>query len=137
MKPQIKFCRKCDLWRSGDEFSKDKTKADGLYPKCKTCTKMYYDANREHLISNAVEWGRHNPDKKRGYERAFRKNHPDREAAYARGYYLRNADKMRAHARQRARRYYEKNRDAISERRKAAYIARKSESVKVDNSTPE
>ena len=49
---QTKKCSKCGEVKAVSEFTRDKTKKDGLYSSCKRCTKEYYLNNREKLLKN-------------------------------------------------------------------------------------
>jgi len=50
----MKKCTKCQPEKPFAEFSKDKTKKDGLQHMCKKCTKIvkkkYYDENKEYFV---------------------------------------------------------------------------------------
>ena len=40
-------CGKCGIEKVAGEFSKDKSKKDGLCSHCKGCRKLHYEANKE------------------------------------------------------------------------------------------
>ena len=47
MEQQGKVCTKCGVWKSLDEFCKDKSKKDGRRSDCKECQKGYRAKNKE------------------------------------------------------------------------------------------
>jgi uncharacterized OB-fold protein len=50
----MKWCNGCSILKERHEFSKDKTKKDGLTTKCKDCHKIYYNHNKIE-INNKVK----------------------------------------------------------------------------------
>lgn len=92
-----KQCTKCKLNLELIEFTKDKTKIDGLYPSCKKCKqqqdlvyrlnnsdkikqrdKKYYDLNSDKICQRSNEWYKNNFDhasktKKEWYRKNFDK----------------------------------------------------------------
>jgi len=53
-----KVCSKCKIEKSIDDFHKDKSHKDGYRCECKICkkaaSKIYYQKNRDKLLSNAT-----------------------------------------------------------------------------------
>ena len=47
---EYKWCYKCKQWKPLSEFSKDKTRKDGLQPYCKECNKRYM---KQYYVDNA------------------------------------------------------------------------------------
>jgi hypothetical protein len=56
----MKKCCKCKIEKENVEFSKDKSRKDGLYHKCKSCSKIqnkkYYNLNKSTIINNKKEY---------------------------------------------------------------------------------
>lgn len=50
-----KFCSKCVKYKPFAEFSKDKSKKDGLAHSCKSCYKQYHAANRAEINNRRKE----------------------------------------------------------------------------------
>lgn len=83
----MKLCNKCKIEKDKSEFSKDRTKKDGLHTLCKLCksqaTKNWTDNNSEYV----------------------KKMHKD--------YYLNNRDIIRKRVKDYSKRWYLKNRDKV------------------------
>lgn len=98
----VKLCTKCGETKPVDQFSKNKSKHDGLHGRCKSCdnarTRVWYEANRERDLEGCRTWRAANkeraaatararrnaaPEKHRAYVQKYRERHPDRIAAYA------------------------------------------------------
>lgn len=105
-----KMCTKCGEEKSREEFSRDKSRKDGLQRQCKHCYGMYrlrnlerittrkrehrggnrdsileqkrrhYAANRERLVEQKRQWRRENPD----YQGQWRSRNRDQVAIYNR-----------------------------------------------------
>lgn len=82
MTADTKICPSCTEAKPLSEFHKDRTRRDGLNPRCKECNKAtvsawqkahlenmranrrkYKAANRERLYAAQVAWRKANPDK--------------------------------------------------------------------------
>lgn len=87
----MKQCSKCVNFLPRDNFSKDNSKADGLYTVCKSCKKEY----RKHYYAKTAARAK-------------------REAS---AWYYENRD----FAKERGSKYYEKNIEEIKKRRKERY----------------
>src|SRR4051812_33277107 len=72
-------CQKCFKFQPTEEFVTDKRRKGGLYPYCKTCSKDYYQKNRQRLL-----------DQKKEY--ADRPEIKARNKIYKKQYYLENKD---------------------------------------------
>lgn len=94
----MKLCTKCEKEKPEDQFNKDSSKSDGLYPSCKACYReyyrlirdqklkykqkyrqankeriseyrvMHYQENRKTQIEQAANWAKKNPLKRRANE---------------------------------------------------------------------
>lgn len=96
-----KKCGKCQVEKTRDEFSKKSDSKDGLRHSCKACLsiegKAHYDANREKVLLNQIEYRKNFPDivaeTSRRYRKAnlsvfsaaterWRQKYPDKVKAY-------------------------------------------------------
>lgn len=73
----MKKCKRCENWRSVEDFSSDKTRADGKHPYCKLCrsidNKRYISENpeaREKKRRRSYDWKINNPER---YNRLIKK----------------------------------------------------------------
>lgn len=62
-----KICKRCGEYKPVAEFSKDKSKGDGLCSNCKACAKStrkaWYDNNRDYAIKKSHQWQSDNRDR--------------------------------------------------------------------------
>jgi 5-methylcytosine-specific restriction endonuclease McrA len=47
----VKTCISCNLNKQPSEFVRDRRRSDGLYPRCVTCSRVYYHRNREAILA--------------------------------------------------------------------------------------
>jgi len=47
----VKECTKCRIEKSLENFTKDSTKRDGIYPSCKACYRIYYAKVRARKLA--------------------------------------------------------------------------------------
>ena len=59
----MKKCTKCKEEKKLTEFSKSKTKKDGLGYRCKSCIKKYYQANKERVKEICKEYYQANKER--------------------------------------------------------------------------
>jgi len=52
----MKQCIECGNVKPYEQFSKDKTKKDGLQSKCKQCKHHYYTQNKERYIEYQIQF---------------------------------------------------------------------------------
>jgi len=57
---KTKTCTKCQTDKGLDEFNKDKSRADGLFPQCKACVRVWKQDNKEHLAAYAKQYKKDN-----------------------------------------------------------------------------
>lgn len=78
-----KKCIKCNIKKYTCDFHKDKSKADGLRPRCKQCrkkvSKVYYEENKEQIIDKVTDWRNKNRPRFKKYnsERKKKKRRED------------------------------------------------------------
>lgn len=82
----MKTCTKCKEEKELTEFSKRKASHDGLQPKCKACTKAYYEANRERIAEKQHEYQKANREHILEYRREYYRVNRERAAEYQREY---------------------------------------------------
>lgn len=75
----MKKCTKCARYLSLDQFYRDRSRADGLYPQCKKCARAAKKADRERPGYKArfreykTNWRQKNIEKVRAQERRRRR----------------------------------------------------------------
>ena len=101
-------CSKCHEVKVVSEFSKNKSKKDGVDTICKDCRKQYqseyYKQNKDKIAEYKSEYYKQNKDKKKEYNAEYRKQNADKIAEY----YQQNKDKI-------AERYDSKTKQALTE----------------------
>ena len=102
---KTKRCSKCGRILPITEFSKNKSRKDGLNHYCKQCDrakrKEYYQTHRDTVLKSVAEWRAKNP-------------------TYNAEYYQANKEKKAAYDAE----YYQANKDAI-QKQKADYVSQK------------
>jgi hypothetical protein len=68
----MKTCSKCKEVKPKCEFHKDKKAKDGLQPRCKSCRKNHYEANREQILSRQKVYNEGTKDQKAIYDKTYR-----------------------------------------------------------------
>lgn len=98
--PGLKVCSKCKIQKPVEAFGKNKSRSDGLYHYCKTCstaaTAGYRARNPEKSRLTAAAYREKNPEKARAAQAAWREAHPERQRASSTAWREANADKVRA-----------------------------------------
>lgn len=82
----MKKCSKCGVVKDYSEFSKNKSKKDGLQPHCKPCS----------AVSNK-EYHSNNKDKIAVRRKKYIENNRAKLSAYQKNYYVSNKDRLIAH----------------------------------------
>lgn len=93
----MKRCTKCQVERPFDEFSKKRSRKDGLSPHCKPCQQTWRAENKAQRSEDKKAWRRANPEKVRAQALRYREAH--REELNARATAARLADPERHLAR--------------------------------------
>ena len=99
----MKRCVKCGIEKAASEFSKNKSKKDGLQSNCKGCAKLYREANKERYRDYREankELRREqsklhyeaNKEQIREYKKLYHEANKERRRAYDK---LRNAEESR------------------------------------------
>lgn len=117
----MKTCSKCKIDQPISNFTRDKSRADGLFPQCKVCRKadkhQYYLDHKEEIFHKSKEWHRSNPESSRAIKKRYRDTHKDEIAE-------RMSEAKRANPERfsnNQKRSYRKNRDRILARNRTYY----------------
>lgn len=82
----MKTCNKCKTEKPLAEFSKDKSRKDGLQSKCRGCNREYhrewYQDNRERRREYHREYHRVNRERKLGYIREWKQDNREKDRTY-------------------------------------------------------
>ena len=84
-------CSVCHEVKVVSEFSKNKSKKDGVNTICKECEKQYRKQNKDKI----VEYYKQNKDKRREYSAEYYKQNIDKRKEYYAEYYKQNIDKKK------------------------------------------
>jgi hypothetical protein len=91
----MKTCRKCHIEKSLVEFSKDKSRPDGLHPYCKPCKKdiddLSYLNNRDKRLESCKQYIANNKELVANRKRVYAEKHAVEIAAYQLQYRTDNA----------------------------------------------
>jgi len=95
-----KICTKCSCEKPLTEFHKDKSKADGRFPSCKSCRKIvssaHYVSNLERRRTENRERNRRNKNSKNAKQAEYRKANREIIRTKGRDYQKNNRDKYAA-----------------------------------------
>jgi hypothetical protein len=86
----MKTCSKCRESKHVDEFSKNKSSADGRNAYCKPCMAAYYQVNRERIKSRQKEYNAANAEKLATAKRNWRLNNAEKHKEARDRYYEQN-----------------------------------------------
>lgn len=141
----MKTCTKCKETKPVSEFTRDKSKKDGLRTTCKACHKAYREANKgliaakkkawaaankesiaakkkawrqsnkESIDAQKKAWDAANPDKVKGYQKAYREANKEKVKAYQKAWAAANPDKVKAYHKA----YFEANKEKVKSSQKA------------------
>ena len=94
----MKVCSKCNIEKDFIEFSKDKSRKDGLFPQCKSCKrtddKKSYFKNRDKVIANSKKWTENNKEYRKEYRRQYNIKNKEIENKKCKDWYKNNKDKV-------------------------------------------
>lgn len=111
-----KKCKKCSGVKNIEDFSRDKKRADGRFPYCKTCMKAHcaaqyssnrekrralrradYVKNKEAYKARAAKWSAENKEKRREISKKYVKRNPETRYATQTANRLANPGTYAAH----------------------------------------
>jgi hypothetical protein len=111
---EIKICPKCEVEKPVIEFSKCKSRKDGLCYMCKICNSTYhrsrYKDDPSAANTNSKRWRKNNPKRNRDIIKAWRKANPDKVRESKKQTYSKNIDNYRIYEEN----YRRTNRDKIN-----------------------
>ena len=110
----MKTCTKCKTSKPVNEFTKDKSKKDGLYSQCKPCHKEYYKLNLNKVTSRVAAYTNLNKEHINNYKKNWYKANANRIKKIRQEYQKINSDKIKISR----KKYYETNIDKILENTK-------------------
>ena len=102
-----KECSCCHEIKPVSEFSKCKSKTDGLQAKCKECIKKYIQENKDKIKERNKKYRQENKDKIKEKRKKYKQENKDKIKKYNQE----NKDK----AYERQRKYRQKNKDKVNE----------------------
>jgi len=76
----MKTCTKCGRELPLSEFSKDKSRKDGLQLWCKECRKKYYAEHREELLEHQKQYDAEHKEEKSEYNKQYYADNAERYA---------------------------------------------------------
>lgn len=129
-------CRKCHDVKVVSEFSKCKSKKDGVQTMCKDCNKQYqakyykqnkdkkkeyHKQNKDKIAVRQKEYRKQNKDKLKEYNAEWRKQNADKIKEQRAEYRKQNKDKIKEYHAEWSKQYYKQNKDKIAEWRKQYY----------------
>ena len=90
-----KSCVGCKQSKKYDDFTKNKTKKDGLNNYCKLCQKNYREKNKEQIREQQKEYRQTNKEKLFAQQTNYRKNNKHKIRERDRNYRLDNKEKIK------------------------------------------
>jgi hypothetical protein len=126
----MKLCKKCNVNKELEYFSKSKSSKDGLNNWCKECnkeylrsyyfenkelysnrSKKYYELNFNIIKENSKKWRENNLEYTKEYQKKYYSENNDEILDYKREHYIKNRDKYKKKASQ----WREENKDIYLE----------------------
>ena len=121
----MKKCNKCGEVKSTGEFSKDKSRKDGLEGQCKACRKAYYKANKDKIAESQKAYREANKDVIAEREKSYRDANKEQKAERNKAYQKANKEKLA----EKKKAYYKKNKEKIAESQKAYYESKRNKRI--------
>lgn len=96
----MKKCTKCEIFKTRDQFHKDKNRSDGLSYVCKECakqkTRAWYKENKDRALAYERALYAQNPAIKNKQAKLWRQKNQERKRQNDKAWRLANADVVRA-----------------------------------------
>ena len=86
---KLKVCNTCKEEKPRTEFTKDRTKKEGLRSQCKACGKQYRQENREKISESNKQYRQENSD----YFKQYRQENREKISDYIKQYYQENKER--------------------------------------------
>lgn len=112
-----KICKKCNILKNIESFSKQKTNKDGYKNNCKQCVAEYGKKHREQNLEKERERCNNYYKKNRLKRLEYFSENKDKKNEYAKKYYELNKDVVS----EKYKKYYQDNKNNIAEKRKQYY----------------
>jgi hypothetical protein len=109
-----KKCPRCQELKSLDNFSKCKSRKDGLKVYCKLCSSIEKKKYYQETIDNQKEYRDKNKDKSKDYNKNYYQKNKEEIKEKSKNYYKENKEEIKEHT----KKYNEINKDKIKERKK-------------------
>lgn len=94
----MKLCSKCKVEKPFKEFTKHPLGKDGLRSNCKSCSKKYYNENKDKILQYQKQYFKDNKEKKteyhKQYDKKYREAKKEKIAEYKKQYYETNKEKI-------------------------------------------
>lgn len=116
-----KKCYKCKIEKDIKSFTKNKTRKDGLEPRCKSCAKEYRDANKERAAKYKKEYYQANKDKISASGKIYRELNKER----IKDWREMNKERLSEYRKIYYKKYYQSNKEKFSENSKRYQKANK------------
>ena len=97
----MKRCYKCGEEKALCEFSKNKSRKDGLNSRCRACNKAYNQANKEKFAKRDKAYQQANKEKIAEQRKAYRQANKDKIAEKNKAYTQANKDKRSVYQKKR------------------------------------
>lgn len=91
----MKTCTKCKINKKSIEFSKDKTRKNGLYSYCKTCLSIYYQENKKIINIKTKKYHEENKETIKIQRKQYREKNKEPLNATAKKYRIEHKEEMR------------------------------------------
>lgn len=115
--PEYKVCQKCKTDTPLSDFGLNSKRKDGHQVWCRKCVNFYYQKNRDKALQRSKEWHTNNTDRKKIYDKEYRKANHSKIRTKEKLHYENNKGK--------AAEYRNKNKEIIAARKKIYYNANK------------
>lgn len=119
--PAQKKCGRCQTVKASGEFSRCKSRGDGLHTRCKACAREHYLSRRPAAIANMKEYRERNRETLLPKQRANWAANRDARLAKQREYQAANKEALR----ESDRRYRVQNKEKVAEKNRKNYLANK------------
>lgn len=96
----LRGCNSCMVIKSIDEFTRNKSKNNGLESSCKECVynrnQHYLNSNKDNILSHKREYYLAHKEEKREYDKKYRFENKEIKAKKDHDYRLKNLEKIKA-----------------------------------------
>lgn len=111
---ETKKCKKCNIERPVEMFSKNKNTKDGLECWCKLCKKQQYIDDRLRRLEYQKQYTEKNKEKLKETQKKYREKTKAKASEYNKKYQEKNRERLLKYEKE----YREKNKEKISQKRR-------------------